>query len=143
MLRPPNNVPQRLFRAHSASKCFFQHLLALCARGSARAVSKSRSARKSWPPTPCLRIAASLKQFATKEATTFSSSKSIRRRCKSRLRPHSMRRQTFPPYQRKPKQAQEQTAPTIDKGHGRTKLRRLTNTTSWNEHLNGPYVEQV
>ncbi len=54
-----------------------------------------------------------------------------------------MRRRTFPPYQRKPKQAQEQTAPTIDKGHGRTKLRRLTNTTSWNEHLNGPYVEQV
>jgi hypothetical protein len=36
----------------------------------------------------------------------------------------------FPPYQRKQKEAQEQTASTVDKGHGRREYRRLTSTTA-------------
>jgi len=50
---------------------------------------------------------------------------------------------TFPPYQRKQKQAQEQTARTIDKGHGRKEMRTLTSTTALNDYLDWPDVGQV
>lgn len=49
----------------------------------------------------------------------------------------------FPPYQRKQKEAQEQTAQTIDKGHGRRERRRLTSTTCLNDFLDWPDVGQV
>jgi Transposase DDE domain len=50
---------------------------------------------------------------------------------------------TFPPYQRKQKEAQEQTARTIDKGHGRKEIRTLTSTTALNNYLDWPDVGQV
>ena len=50
---------------------------------------------------------------------------------------------TFPPYQRKQKAMQEQTAQTVDKGHGRKETRRLTSTTMLNGYLDWPDVGQV
>jgi hypothetical protein len=49
----------------------------------------------------------------------------------------------FPPYQRKQKDALEQTARTVEKGHGRRELRRLISTTGLNDYLDWPDVGQV
>jgi len=54
-----------------------------------------------------------------------------------------MATRTFPPSQRKQKEAQEQLARTADKGHGRTEYRRLLSTTSLNDYLDWPDVGQV
>jgi hypothetical protein len=40
-------------------------------------------------------------------------------------------------------EAAEQTARTVDKGHGRTEIRRLTSTTLLNDYLDWPDVGQV
>ena len=50
---------------------------------------------------------------------------------------------TFPPYQRRQKEAREQTAKTVDKGHGRREYRSLTSTTALNRYLDWPDVGQV
>ena len=50
---------------------------------------------------------------------------------------------TFPPYQRKQKEAPEQTARTVDKGHGRKEYRRPLSTTALNDYLDWPEVGQV
>jgi len=50
---------------------------------------------------------------------------------------------TFPPYQRKQKQKQEQQARTVDKGHGRQEIRQLWSTTAVNDYLDWPDVGQV
>jgi predicted transposase YbfD/YdcC len=49
----------------------------------------------------------------------------------------------LPPYQRKQKEAQEPTARTANKGHGRQEYRRLTRTTALNDYRDGPDVGQV
>src|SRR5256885_5987094 len=40
-------------------------------------------------------------------------------------------------------EAAEQTARTVDKGHGRTEIRRLLSTTALNDYLDWPDVGQV
>lgn len=50
---------------------------------------------------------------------------------------------TFPPYQRKQKEAREQTARTADKGHGRKEYRRLMSTTALNGYVDWPDVGAV
>src|SRR3954454_24881187 len=40
-------------------------------------------------------------------------------------------------------EAAEQTARTVDKGHGRTEIRRLLSTTMLNDYLDWPDVGQV
>jgi predicted transposase YbfD/YdcC len=54
-----------------------------------------------------------------------------------------MATRTFPPYQRRQKQAAEQEARAVDKGHGRCESRRLTSTTALNGYLTWPAVGQV
>jgi len=54
-----------------------------------------------------------------------------------------MATRNFPPYQRRQKQAAEQAAQTVDKGHGRTEVRRLISTTALNHYLDWPDVGQV
>jgi predicted transposase YbfD/YdcC len=54
-----------------------------------------------------------------------------------------MATRTFPPYLHKRKDEDEQTAKTVDKGHGRIEYRRLTSTTMLNDYLDWPDVGQV
>ena len=54
-----------------------------------------------------------------------------------------MTTRTFPPDQRKQKEAAEQTAKTVDKGHGRIEIRTLRSTTILNDYLDWPDVGQV
>lgn len=53
-------------------------------------------------------------------------------------------RRTFPPYEQRRQQAEQQTATTLDKGHGRLERRTLTTTTALNHYLRDwPGVAQV
>ena len=49
----------------------------------------------------------------------------------------------FPPYQLGRKRAAEQTARTVEKGHGRLEVRTLVSTTLLNGYLDWPSVGQV
>src|SRR5262245_17995747 len=54
-----------------------------------------------------------------------------------------MTKTAFPPYQQKKKDAQMQSCRTVNKGHGRTEIRRLTRTTMLNDYVDWPEVGQV
>lgn len=49
----------------------------------------------------------------------------------------------FPPWTRRERGRERQTASTCDKGHGRLEVRTLTSTVSLNEHVRWPGVQQV
>lgn len=53
------------------------------------------------------------------------------------------RRRPFPPYAQRQRQAERQTATTLDKGHGRLERRTITTTTALNGYLDWPGVQQV
>ena len=78
-------------------------------------------------------------------ATISGSSKRINRRCSTifrRLSPLRSKR-IFPPQQRQIWGAAQDTATTLDKGHGRRERRTLKATTALNGYLDWPGVAQV
>lgn len=52
-------------------------------------------------------------------------------------------RGTLAPYAQRQREQQQETASTIEKGHGRIERRTLTTTTGLNGHLDWPHVGQV
>jgi hypothetical protein len=48
-----------------------------------------------------------------------------------------------PPLANQQRAAEQQTASTLDKGHGRLEKRTITTTTALNDHLNRPGINQV
>jgi predicted transposase YbfD/YdcC len=83
------------------------------------------------------------KKSATAAGITCCWSRTTSRRCRRTSEPRCTTTRTFPPYQARQKAAAEQTAQTVDKGHGRWEHRRLTSTTLLNAYLDWPAVGQV
>lgn len=92
---------------------------------------------------PCSLTATLPRPSAMAAAIICYSSRTTSPNGRLKSKPRCTTTRPFPPYQQRQKQAAEQEARTIDKGHGRREYRRLSSTTALNDYLDWPDVGQV